>query len=385
MQEADVAATLTTLASLDTPNVKTHAAWVDQLSSQVGIEPEDIPEAQYLAMIRAESKGQANKLFFEWYNTRTTQTLTLTDDDTKLFKSLVSIENTRDYRATVSNIESVKCEVVNYHRSINSKLEYMMEEVAKLDKLKGQASKDFTAEVKAMTQDGWLKYSSELTKINNDRPSFGDDNSPSLMFVTPRIFCKFYNEKAGVDMTVDMGSYAVKYSPQKGRLQVIQHDDNLEHDGYFHPHVSGGNVCWGNAAEAYAEAMRNYTPSKIIPALRTILTHYNDGSPYTAIHNFAVVRDPNMFKDKEKVYVEWDNTAWIRDSDLPSYFDYSRYERETRNEDDEDYMERRVTVFVQEYEGTQVRVPHTGYFLRLGDNRGRNYVEIDEDIIQNWD
>ena len=71
-------------------------------------------------------------------------------------------------------------------------------------------------------------------------------------------------------------------------MSVLKLSDNLNVDGYYHPHLgSGGDVCLGNMGELYNEAIANGDVFAAIDAIMAVLLNYNNGDPYISLARFA--------------------------------------------------------------------------------------------------
>ena len=189
----------------------------------------------------------------------------------------------------------------------------------------------------------------------------------------------FYNPNAGINMNVDMGMYKVIYKPRRNTIRVSTFEDNLNNDGFIHPHIMGtnnGDICWGNAANTYSRSMTDQTPSKAFAALRILLQTYNDESPYRPIMEFALIRDPDLFKDKEIVKAKY-REAWVDEDDLPANV-AQRYLFGDNDPDEEESLRHHVYVFRDEYKGTGVQVPGSEYYVELTDG---TYAEV---TIYDW-
>ena len=94
-------------------------------------------------------------------------------------------------------------------------------------------------------------------------------------------------------------------------LGVHPYKDNIECGGYYHPHVSGGGVCWGNIQDMAAENLsydNNFqfrkSPKQVFIGLMQLLKSYNSSSPYQQLMNFRLKKDPKFYLTLEQSFRE---------------------------------------------------------------------------------
>lgn len=95
-----------------------------------------------------------------------------------------------------------------------------------------------------------------------------------------------------VNQQVNLGRFRVRLK-LNGAVTIHPFSNNVEADGYYHPHIRGdGWVCWGNAADEVARAFRTNDFTRILGILQVFLQEYNDGpgGPYTGIMRFIAER-----------------------------------------------------------------------------------------------
>lgn len=118
---------------------------------------------------------------------------------------------------------------------------------------------------------------------------------PSLWMRTAPVTLTKKNKRAGIDISVEMGEYAVVIMLTDGALgvSVYPYKNNLlaggaAPHGYFHPHVGAkGAVCWGNVHEIVHDHMAKWNLKGVLDLLREILCNYSDDNqPYIALPNF---------------------------------------------------------------------------------------------------
>lgn len=353
--------------------------WTRILCSQVGVSINEIPSEVARAIAEAQAKQVVNKIFFDWFNTRPVKVTTFTEDDLYLFKKAISVEHSEEYQSIISARLSQQREVTRLNNSVHACARNIAKYNEKMRLLLNQSSVDITSEVQLIVSDGWYRYESDYTKAMNS-----GSEEPCLYFTTPRVNMSFYNKAVGAEMNVDMGRYLIKYQVRTGVIEVKTHEDNLSVEGYIHPHVASDNtLCWGNASAHYSKSMVEHTPSLAFKSMRVILQTYNDESPYRSISEFALARNPNIFKDRPLVYERCAGNAWVRAGDLPSGYRMNDVieEQDPDSFDDSDDQLILMRVYEQQYQGTGVRTSNSDVFLRVRNDDGSmgyQAVNIDE-------
>lgn len=224
-------------------------------------------------------------------------------------------------------------------------------------------------QVQQILDGGWYKL---LNVRKSDEDSF-------VSFVTPPVYCRFLKPEAGIDMDVLMGSYQVCWFPNLGKITVMAHDDNLNIDGCIHPHVDG-SICWGNAVNLFRTSMENLDPAPAFEALKTILQTYNDDSPYEQLTDFALLRDPDLFKGAATTFIKRSERIWLSLSELSHSADDIWHIDEHTEDDDDDEGCILVTPYRKVYAGTNTRanLPDNGpdvIYLKVGTN-GQDFERV---------
>lgn len=284
--------------------------WMTQLCSLTGVDHGSIPREVFLACIGSTTKQECNKKFFAWHTAHK-------QDITSFPPALVEQINLRMDTKVRVQLDEAKRSQASYLgklRAAHEQVEHMMSAYAKassqvkaMDRMLAEGKGTGTEQVQKILSDGWYRFDEQATLST---PDF-------LVFSTPNISLHFFNKAAGISIGVDMGSYSVHYRPRDARTKVYARENNLDYDGYIHPHVSSDhNVCWGNAKNVVDRALRDGDIYPLFEALRVILQNYNDGSPYVDIFDFAVLRDPTLSRDVEVVKV-FEGRGWVDDGIVP--------------------------------------------------------------------
>jgi hypothetical protein len=358
------------------------------LANQVGIlDLTDIPAEVMLELVQGTDKNAVNQVFFKWFEARPKAELTLTDADKELFANIISVKSTQEYLSTVKARDVQLRNAVDATNSVQSYLRSMMEYQEKIDRLDGKSSWNLTETIKKAVADGWYTYDSELTsRYNSTRLNHRDHG---LVFTTPHVQCKYVNQAAGINKSLDFGRYQVVYVPSNGMVFVLKLENNINVDGYYHPHVTtSGSVCWGNGANAMGSAVKLHKVDEILQILRVILENYNADSPYISYIMFEVRRDPSKMRELPTRFSQ-EGDAWVRESNLPAYTSRTNI-LDTREDDDGEtevllpYYVRIVSdsgdIFPDDYDGDE----NTHFYLytsRVHDDTGQRYARISRDEV----
>lgn len=133
-----------------------------------------------------------------------------------------------------------------------------------------------------------------------------------LTFKTKKdVFASHTNKSAGVDVTVNFGLFQCDIYIETAALRVLPVGNNINVNGYYHPHISDSYVCWGNAKDMVNRDLPKMKLSSVLEALAIILTQYNAASPYISIEQFAAKQregkrsgasDPLIEEEEEMLY-----------------------------------------------------------------------------------
>lgn len=137
----------------------------------------------------------------------------------------------------------------------------------------------------------------EVNKMNNtdayDSISF---TKTGLKAITKPIFIPFNKE------VYDMGRYEVCLNFD-GITKIHSLDKKDGGSGYDHPHISSGNVCWGNFAGYIPKLVGSSEFDVALVQIHTFLCHYDSGSPYRTLDHWPTVKKA-VAKEKKEVKAE---------------------------------------------------------------------------------
>lgn len=98
------------------------------------------------------------------------------------------------------------------------------------------------------------------------------------------------NPSAGINRTVNLGKYLMRYDVKTASLKVLRHSQNILRDGtFYHPYIyKDGTICWGNAANTAYKLLAEgalYEVGGLLSAL--LVTYAPDATPYVHLYDFA--------------------------------------------------------------------------------------------------
>lgn len=275
--------------------------------------------------VQAPSHITTKEEFIEWYKTieDTKKVVEIPKEDTVDFVSVANSSRIAEMRSKKNSyLESAEQYMVDSHKQLLRAHDVELEILAAL----GLGKKDVGEELNRVLEDGFYTYKGR--------------SSEYLAFVTEPVSI-FIEEKT----EVKLGRFEVHLYPYK--IKVLAYEDNTDVSGYVHPHVSSrGDVCWGTAAQIYTDGMKEFQFSKVMAALRAILTQYNADSPYIEAYRFLLKRGEIDLSEYSYTYVEADDEERLEEDLLPSDISGNTYILE----DDEDGSSAMVTVYERYYQ-----------------------------------
>lgn len=96
---------------------------------------------------------------------------------------------------------------------------------------------------------------------------------------------------------VNLGPYKIALSHTDLHVNVTA-TANISHRGYCHPHVSGGDICWGSDVSYYKRIQNTLNPVEILIAVADFLhTGYSEGGAYHKLYSWRADNDGGGFYD----------------------------------------------------------------------------------------
>lgn len=86
-------------------------------------------------------------------------------------------------------------------------------------------------------------------------------------------------------------------------VRVLPNKNNIHSEGYIHPHICNGSVCWGNIYDSTIDRLEYNSDLKFLgnieeafKGLALLLKTYNAGSPYHKLVHFRIAQNPSYLK-----------------------------------------------------------------------------------------
>lgn len=183
----------------------------------------------------------------------------------------------------------LKSQIDNYTMTRDSRLqnanehyrnyEMLLKQAAEADlarrKLSGERS-TLVDQIKAIDEAGFWEF---IGMDGNDGP---------IKFRTRRdINLEHINPAIGANVRVSMGKYQAAYDFKNAKIRVSPAENNINVDSHYHPHINAtGEICWGTAGNAAAQALARSVIVEPMSLLGAVLAGYNPGSPYRTLERF---------------------------------------------------------------------------------------------------
>lgn len=346
-------------------------AWVQVLCAQTGDDPKSIPAEVLKVMEAADTKNKLNELYFSWRSQFLAQhKVELSAADRELFTKIITVKNHPEYQEATLKIQRIRQDVDTYHNRIRDNLRAMQPWIDKLNALDVKTEMDLYPMVEQVIADGWYKFNAADTIDKLKR------GSRVFMFETPDVVLGFFNRKAGISKSLNMGRFSVEWRIAENCIIVGMLERNVEVSNHIHPHVaSSGSVCWGNAAQVYSQGMMYKDPVEAMRALRVILTTYNAESPYVSIESFEEQFKQDQQSSRETEFIPLTKHYWIHPDYMPE--SWAKEHEIDEGEDDNGETVYQMRVFGKFYVDTGERVIGNVVYVRT--RNGRNFsVDVDD-------
>ncbi len=208
-----------------------------------------------------------------------------------------------------------------YSSSLTDRKSQIEREIKSHSENAGSYLRDYNQQVTSMIgknkellaiQEGDYTFVTEAIKeiIADDRFTllgFTNNNKCIEFKINQDIICSHKNDRASVDWRVNLGKFKIKLDIVNGfNMELLGFENNLDSEGYIHPHVSSGTICLGNMQELVSECRAKTELLKMLDAALRVLTSYNDADPHRNLSYFVKICNqvqPNgeLFKHVEPV------------------------------------------------------------------------------------
>lgn len=241
-------------------------------------------------------KKEINKRFFEQYNK--------IKEESKEAKKESSKEDTQEAQDTILNNPVVMEAIVQNAKRSRSALithyknnaEYSLAEMQRLLNSANIKQNEYLSSMQKCkelenVQDDVSAYKKCFEKVQDlikeklwVNPVFEASTKCLYLNTNANIMLHEVNKAANLDLHVDLGQLAVKIDFTNGfKFTVIPYKNNIELNGYYHPHIQHGSICWGEAQTMATKHIANLDLDKALRLLHALLNSYNPGSPYVRL------------------------------------------------------------------------------------------------------
>lgn len=319
------------------------------IASMLGV---DITPEREAELDKLDSMAEANKKLVAWKTEAPKLAeVTLYPEEIKTLEEAAVLANPRvktlrDGLASFeTRINQLSAEVDRY---IADSIKYRVE----LKDLESRPSIDVVGKVKEALATGLFTIAS----VGSDK----------ITFKTRDIICSFIDKDIGMDLRVPMGKYKVVLFYRDLSVRILQEANNIDSNGYYHPHVDGSGLpCFGNIKNAINQMRTEYNIKGILLGVQQLLSNYNPESPYEKLLAFDFKARPDRYANKNRV---WKFTGdYIRidenDTDSDNYID--------TYEDDNGVVYKVFKTFIKVIEGTDIVVDEHEYFEYSSSNYNR--------------
>lgn len=265
--------------------------YLSQLCSKTSRDPSTISVIDYAFCV---NRTDVNKIFFSTSWQATTAKQTVSDEQNKEIDKL--FRGAMPWDKINKNLREKHNDVRNHLSKYHEALGEMVSLREALNSLRQDPNKSYRDQIQSIVDKGQWK----LRATNDEYISF--------ILTNECILC-WKDEDKGVDITVNMGKYELRYFPSDQGISILAYSRNTEVDDYIHPHIAGGQVCWGNAEHTISMALGIFDIAKILEVAYILLHEYNDDSPYASLYSF---QEKQLYKSGLLVYVFKDYTRLLR-------------------------------------------------------------------------
>lgn len=260
--------------------------YIGNISGAMGFNPTKIPLDKFEAVLKDEADpSKINPILFEVLNEVNKPTPLETKD---------VMEDSPDDLLTKANLgdlrinTNIKRRLEDAESNLNARLNdmrsrYQMyltkasqvsdarDNVARLQKLLelGDESPTLAEQIKDIESKGWWKF---IRRSGNH-----------LYFLTSRLCLKEVNPAANLNIQVDMGQFIVRVNFREKNAQAYPAFNVLYNTGSTHPHVSGGDFCWGDGADRFFDALNAGDLQGAMNMVQALLTTYEPSNPYRTL------------------------------------------------------------------------------------------------------
>lgn len=145
--------------------------------------------------------------------------------------------------------------------------------------------------------------------------SLHEMTSNALIFKSNDIILSDKNAKAGVNLTVNLGSMFLHMRFPLGQILVKPAANNFFYRSYYHPHLNvTGEPCYGNTQQSIIQALGAHRINDALVIMQNLLTTYNSDSPFIGLKAFGDISDPEFLAKARYSFIHKKNVRLIKDA-----------------------------------------------------------------------
>lgn len=265
------------------PEFKNDLEYVEQLAVQTSTNIDSWDIVKVLTGIGMGNRRAINKAFFAHAEANKTIKQVLPDETVKVLES-TSKEVDRIRAARLQELANVQSQAGNsakaHYDSYAAQVKKAWDAEKEKAALENRPANYIAEEIKSLLADGfWQFLEYKEAKLR--------------LATTADIVMVEKNPSAGVDRRINLGRVIGELSVRDMRLKVLKYRQNLvNRQGYFHPYISRDNdICWGNAADTSRGLLATGQVKSVYSLLASLLTSYGNGTPWSTLAEFELVRD----------------------------------------------------------------------------------------------
>lgn len=227
------------------------------------------------------SIAEANKYLIELKSS--TKVNVLTQEQVDLLKRVTGSYLDPAVRALEDTIKRLMNEIDQYQNTISSKYREYFSAKAKFESINKNEDATFSKAVNDILSEGYYT----LKCITNS----------NIEFLTPSIICSYIDQEKNINMSVNLGEFYIRIWFADLGVDVMPFVGNIKSGGYYHPHLSSNRLCWGNVANTYNLARKNYDIKSVLECVKHLLSNYNPDSPYERLDRFDMLVNKNKYEN----------------------------------------------------------------------------------------
>lgn len=241
------------------------------------------------------TKKDMTKIFFDFLETAAKDKKEgMTKDEA--FAAFVNKNKSKAVENVTKLIKERERRMNDFVRGLHDDQAFILRQISEIAQIEKGSVEPFIADIAENTFFTYEGYG--VPKVDRTKYMCPSLNEKALMFSTPEIPMTFKDNGAGIDVTLNMGSFMLAITDSFA-IWVFPHMNNITGGAaanFYHPHVhSEGRICWGDQSAPRDQAVKTCSIVPILKIVQAILTTYNQSSPYVPLtsfdHRYKEIRD----------------------------------------------------------------------------------------------